>query len=468
MLSRSQMHPYQDRMVDHVLHNLAVQQAGGAGEFLGTGMGKSIITATAAAELITNYKVFDKVLIVAPKLVAEETWATEFGKWDHLGDMVVSVVAGNPKQRKKALMQPAHVYCIGRDNLEWLVGIFQGYWPFKFVVLDELSSFKNPTSNRFTAMRRILGQVQLLVGLTGTPVPNGLKDIWAQMYLIDRGKRLGDDIAKFHKEFFTWDVMPETHAMTNIKLRQERDPLLGKDVHASRIYSLIDDICVSMKARDYLTLPPRNDIFLDVHMPPAAMNQYKEFKRTYMANINGQDITAFSAAGLYSKLLQYANGAVYDNEAETQWHVTHEVKLDMLEEIVEFTNAPILVAYSFRSDVARIMKRFAKLRPEVLGPGVSARWNKGQVKMLLIHPSNGYGHNIQAGSCNLVWMGIPWNLEWYQQTRDRLDRQGQAFDVNNYHLLCPGTLEYEVAKRLTAKEIVQNDFMNALKAEMYA
>lgn len=224
-----------------------------------------------------------------------------------------------------------------------------------------------------------------------------------------------------------------------------------------------------MEAKDYLDLPPRNDIYTEVHMSPAALAQYEKFKKDYVTQIGEQQINAFSAPGLYSKLLQFANGAVYDSELERNFHVTHDAKLDMLEEIVEeAAGDPVLVFYSFNSDVERIKKRLAKFRPRVIEKGDTARWNRGEIPLLLAHPASaGHGLNLQKGGCNIVWFGLPWNLEWYQQACGRLDRQGQTRRVNNYHLLCPGTLEYEVAQRLKNKSVTQEELMHALKADVY-
>ena len=435
--------------------------------FLDMGLGKTVSTLTATEIMIYQERRFNKVLVIAPKLVAEETWPNEIAKWDHLAHMKVSIVAGDPKQRKAALMKPADIYCIGRDNLQWLVAVFKGTWPFQYIIGDESTSFKNPLSKRFDALNMIIPQVQNFLGLTGTPAPNGLIDLWAQMYLIDRGVRLGDNFYKFYKEFFTYQET-EHHTAYNFQLKENPDPLFGRDINVARIQSLIDDICISMKARDYLDLPPRNDIFVEVHMPQAELAKYEKFKKDYVTQIGEQQINAFSAPGLYNKLLQYANGAVYDNEMHQGYHVTHDAKLDMLEQIIEEAEGePVLVFYNFQSDIDRIKKRFPNLNPVVLAKGDTGRWNRGEIPLMLMHSSGGYGLNIQDGSGIMVWFGLPWSLEFYQQACGRLDRQGQKRRINNYHLLCPGTLEYEVAQRLKNKSVTQDELLYALKADVY-
>ncbi|HWV28278.1 MAG TPA: DEAD/DEAH box helicase [Dyadobacter sp.] len=465
-------YPYQQTAISHILSNPNVQQAGGAGLFLQMGCGKTSVVATACEQLIHQERRFDKMLVIAPKLVAEETWPAEFTKWDHLHRVQVVQVTGNIKQRMKALQTPADVYCIGRDNVRWLVATMLHYnggrWPFPFVVVDESTSFKNPLSERFKALQIMLPQIQQLIALTGTPSPNGLVDLWAQLYLIDRGVRLGDNYYAFQKEFFTFE-QTEEHVPYNHKIKVEKDPIFGKNYHVKRIQSLIGDICISMVARDYLDLPPRMDIFLEAHMPEASLRRYEKFKKDYVTNIAGQEINAFSAPGLYTKLLQFANGAVYDAEVERNYHVEHDTKLDMLEEIVEeAAGDPVLVFYSFDSDVSRIQKKLARFKPKVIAKGDTARWNRGEIPLLLAHPASaGHGLNLQDGGCNIVWFGLPWNLEWYQQACARLDRQGQKRRVNNYHLLCPGTLEFEVARRLKDKSVTQDDLMAALKADVY-
>lgn len=468
MLNESNLYAYQRRTIYHILDEPAVLKAGGALLALEMGLGKTVSSLTAAEQLIYRERQFNKVLVIAPKLVSEETWPNEIAKWDHLAHMKVSIIAGNAKQRIAALKRPADVYCIGRDNLQWLVGIFLGErWPFPFIIGDESTSFKNPLSGRFRALWTILPQVQKFLALTGTPAPNGLHDLWAQMYLVDRGIRLGDDYYKFYKEFFTFKET-EHHTAYDFQIKEVADPLYGKNINVARIQSLISDVSISMKSRDYLDLPPRNDIYYEVHMPPGEMARYEKFKKDYVTQIGEQQINAFSAPGLYNKLLQYANGAVYDNELMQGYHVTHDAKLDMLEQIIEEAEGePVLVFYNFQSDIDRIKKRFPKLNPKVLAKGDTGRWNRGEIPLMLMHSSGGYGLNIQDGSGIMVWFGLPWSADSYKQACARLDRQGQKRRINNYHLLCPGTLEYEVAQRLKNKIVTQDELLYALKADVY-
>ena len=458
-------YPYQQTATSHILQNPAVLLAGGAGNFLDMGLGKSVSTATAAEILIYQWKVFDKVLIIAPKLVAEQTWPDEIQKWDHLQHMSVSVVAGSPKQRLKALQRPANVYCIGCDNISWLVAACKGYWPFPFVVIDELTRFKSSDSQRFKALRQMRPQMKKVVGLTGTPAPNGLVDLWAQIFLLDQGQRLGPYVTKFRQQYFT-SRMTGDNIEVDFKIKKEKDPLIGKDIHAAIIADKIGDICISMKSEDYLPLEPINNIYRDVRLPDPIMAQYKQFAIDSVTQVQDEEITAFSAPALYGKLLQFANGAVYDPNGVA--HGVHDAKLDMLEEIMEEAQgSPILVIYNFTSDVDRIKKRLARFKPHKKeGPECVRRWNRGEIPLFLIHSSAGIGINLQFGGYNLVWFGLPWGLEAYQQTCKRLHRMGQEKRVNNHVLLCPGTLEYKVAQRLHDKAVTQDDFMDAIKAEV--
>lgn len=458
--------PYQQTATLHILKNPAVLECGGAFMALDMGLGKSVITATAAQVLIHQWKWFDKCLIIAPKLVAEQSWPAEFEKWDHLKGMTISVVAGNAKQRAKALQKPANVYIIGQDNIAWLVAAFNGFWPFKFVIIDEIQGFKNSNSVRFKSLRLVRPQIQKIVGLTGTPAPNGLIDLWAQIFLMDQGQRLGQYVTHYRKKYFTWKTKDDVEY--DYRIKEESDPLLGKDINAKLIADQISDISMSMKSEDYLDLPERIDIFSEVNLHPAILEQYKQFEKESVTHIADEEITAFSAPALYSKLLQFANGAVYDTEHT--YHAVHEAKLDMLEEIVEqaqVSDTPVLVIYNFQSDVDRIKKRLARFKPyKQDGPESIKRWNRGEIKVFLLHSLNGKGLNMQEGSNILAWFGLPWGLEQYQQTVKRLHRLGQQKRVSNYHLLCKGTLEWKVAKRLEDKAITQDDLFQSLKAEL--
>ena len=460
-------YPYQIRAISHVLTNPAVLKAGGAYLALDMGLGKGVVSLTVIDHLLFHQKIYDKALVIGPKLVAEQTWPDEIQKWDHTKHMTVSVIAGSAKQREKALRTPANVYCIGRDNVGWLVAILKGYWPFKFVVIDEITSFKSPDAQRFKALRSVRPQIQKLIGLSGTPAPNGLIDLWAQMFLIDQGARLGPYVTHFRKKYFTSKSTAD-NVEYDFKIKKEKDPLIGPDIHAALIADLIGDVMISMKSEDYLDLPPINDIYTDIHLTPEVLGKYKHFAKESFININAEEITAFSAAGLYNKLLQFANGAVYDSEGQS--HGVHDSKLDMLEEIMEEAQgAPVLVMYNFTSDVDRIMKRLSRFKPHLKdGPESVRRFNRNEIPLMLLHASGGIGINLQEGGAhNMVWFGLPWGLEYYLQSCKRLHRMGQVKRVNNYVLLCPGTLEYKVAQRLKDKALTQDDLMLAIKAEVY-
>jgi len=463
LLGRKDLYPYQEAVVQHILNNPYVTHSGGAGCVVEMGLGKTVSTLTAANELIYIRRQYSKVLVIAPKRVAEHTWPKEVQKWDHLKHMRVSVIAGNAKKRQRALETPADVYTVSRDNISKLIAFFKGHWPFDFIVVDELTSFKSSDSGRFKALRTILPQTTKRIGLTGTFAPNGLIDLWAQMFILDKGARLGTSVTGYRKEYFTHKTTIDKIEY-DYRIKKSQDPLLGRDFNAAKIYDRISDICISMKASDYLTLPPLVDIFESVELPHLVREQYKQFERDSVMQLHDEEITAFSAAGLYSKLLQFANGAVYD--ANKNYHAVHDAKIEALEEILEEANGdPVLIFYSFQSDVDRIKKKLARFKPHLLDSVADIdRWNEGKIPVMLAHPqSAGHGLNMQDGGCNLVWFGLPWSLESYLQAVARLYRQGQKRRVNNYVLTCPGTLEDDVAQSLRQKGVTQDDLMLALK-----
>lgn len=398
------------------------------------------------------------VLVIAPKRVAEDTWSRETEKWDHLQHMKISKVLGSEKQRLEALRVKADIYVINRENVKWLIDYHrdQREWPFDMIVIDELSSFKSNKSQRFKALKIVMPLVKRVVGLTGTPTPNGYMDLWPQMYLLDRGERLGKTITGYRERYFTpgrrngytvftWDM---------------------KDGAEKAIHEKIKDICISMEAKDYLDLPERINNNVYVKMDSKAKQLYEKLEKDLILQVEGEDITALTATTLTNKLLQMANGAVYDTVGNSI-HI-HDGKLEALEEIVEFNDEPILVFYNFKHDFERLKDFFEKLEPRTLESSKDIKdWNDGKIKLLLAHPASvGHGLNIQAGGHIIVWFGLTWSLELYLQANARLDRQGQTKNVIVHHLITEGTVDEDVMKALERKETGQAALLEAVKAKI--
>lgn len=445
-------HEYQNHAIEHVVENEA------CGLFLDMGLGKSVATLTAIDRLMYDTMEVSRVLVIAPKRVAENTWTGEVGKWDHLKHLRVSVVLGDERHRREALRSQADIYVINRENVAWLVAYYQAGWPFDMVVIDELSSFKSAQSVRFKALKRVRPLISRVVGLTGTPAPNGLIDLWPQLYLLDRGERLGKTITGFRQRYFTPGRGNGT-VVFDYKPRQDTESL---------IYDRIGDICISMKAEDYLELPARIDRTVEVVLPPEVMAQYQEFERKQILALEEtQDISAVNAAALSGKLLQFANGAVYD--ADKAYHEVHDAKLEALQEIVEAAcGRPVLVFYSFKHDLERIRAKFERLEPRVINtPKDIEEWNQGRIRLLLAHPASaGHGLNLQAGGNIVVWFGLNWSLELYQQANARLHRQGQTKPVIIHHLVASGTIDGDVVKALSEKADTQDALMEAVRARV--
>ena len=421
------------------------------------GLGKSVVTLTAIQKLM-DYCEIDRTLVVAPKKVAETTWSTEAEKWDHLRGLSVAKVMGTEKQRNLALASKADIYVIGRDSFVWLVGKYGGELPFDALVIDELTSFKSSKSNRFKAMRMATSCVKRVIGLTGTPAPNGLIDLWAQMYCIDQGERLGKSITRYRETYF------ETHKWNNIIVRCD-----VKKGCEDIIRNKIADICLSMQAKDYLQLPDLLSHTVKVYLSEASMSAYTKFEKEkvleFKAEHEGEpaNILANSAAGLMNKLSQFANGAVYDEEKNA--HEVHDEKLDKLAEIVEAANgASILVFYQFKHDVGRIKKKLKGYRVvSYEGEAELRAWNAGKIDVLLAHPaSTAFGLNMQQGGHYIVWFGLGWNLELYQQANARLHRQGQQHPVTVYKLICAGTVDERAEAALEGKKGVQQSLLDSL------
>lgn len=444
MLSRSDLHGYQNRAIDFILERKRCAL------WLGMGLGKTTSSLTAASDLLDSVAV-QRVLVIAPLRVANSVWAQECRQWEQLRYLRVAVCTGSEKQRLSALQNEADIYTINRENIPWLVKHYTKKWPFDAVIIDESSSFKNPGSQRFKALKKILPYTEYLVELTGTPSPNSLLDLWAQIYLIDFGKALGRTMTAYKQRFFEQDYMGYNYT-----------PRKGAE---EQIYRLVEPYVLSMSAEDYLELPERIDLEEQIALPAKTLAAYIDFEKTLLAELeNGEEIEAISAAALANKLLQWANGAVYTDE-HGNWVEVHNAKLDALAEIVEQNEGEnILVAYNYKSDLARLRKRF----PDAVVLDKSAetitRWNNGEIPMLLAHPASaGHGLNLQRGGALAVWFGLCWSLENYQQFNARLHRQGQDRPVRIVHLVAEGTIDHRVMTVLHNKDANQNNLLQALK-----
>lgn len=442
-------HEYQTYTTEFILQHKA------CGCLLDLGMGKSVITLTAICELLLEV---NKVLVIAPLRVAEDTWSKECEKWDHLRHLRISKVLGTEKKRFVALKAEADIFVINRENVEWLVKHYKKGWPFDMVVIDELSSFKSASSNRFKALRRVRLLIKRIVGLTATPTPNGLIDLWPQMYLLDRGERLGKTLGGYRNEYFEPDKRDRSSGVIytwKLKLGSEK-----------AIYEKISDICISMRAQDYLQMPERINNFVWVEMSANEKARYQQLKRDMLLPFAEGDIDASNAAVLSNKLLQMSNGAVYDEFGEVRQ--IHQRKLDALETLWEGANGkPILIFYGYKHDKERICESF-KDRARVLNTSQDITdWNAGKIEVALAHPASvGHGLNLQAGGHIIIWFGLTWSLELYQQANGRLHRQGQNETVIVHHIVTFGTLDEQVITALGRKEIGQAALINAVKAEV--
>ena len=442
-------HDYQKRAINFILEHPA------SGLFLEMGLGKTVITLTAVDILMNDRFEVSRVLVIAPLRVAEDTWSRESEKWDHLQHLRISKILGSVAERSRAVEAEADVYVINRENVVWLVeylATLKRKWPFDMVVIDELSSFKSNQSKRFKALKKVRPLIDRMVGLTGTPAANSLMDLWAEIYLLDRGQRLGQTIGSYRDAYFRagwgngmivykWEARPGA-----------MEAITGK----------IADITMSMKAEDYIELPDRIDNMISVKLSDKEMAKYKDMEQQSLLELDDDSkIIALDAAAVMSKLLQMANGFIYTDEHEAI-HL-HDAKLEALEEIIEAADGPVLVYYNFKADKEKLLEKFKDA--EVLEDDKTiSRWNQGKIKILLAHPASvAYGLNLQEGGHIIVWYGIPWSLELYQQANARLHRQGQQKPVMIYHLLAKGTADEQVIKKLEAKDVTQSALIEVLK-----
>ena len=430
------------------------------GAWLDMGLGKTVCTLTALHSMKYHRFEIRKALVIAPKKVAENTWTAEAAKWDHLKDLRMSVVLGSEKQRLEALAVNADVYIINRENTQWLVKLYRNEWPFDVVVLDESSSFKNNQAKRFKALKAVRPHIRRLIELTGTPSPHGLMDLWAQVYLLDGGERLGRTISCYREMYFVPDKRNRTTIFT----------YAPKEGAADAIYRQIQDICISMKAEDYLQLPEMIVDDIPVALDPKAKKAYTELEKTMLLTVDEEQlVTATTAATLTGKLLQLCNGAVYDESGDVL--EVHDCKLEAFMETVEQLNGQhALVYYYFRHDRERLLKALEKtgLRVRVYtGAKDEQDWNAGEIDILLAQPAScGYGLNLQDGGHHVIWFGLTWSLEEYQQANKRLHRQGQQYPVIVHRLVVQGGTDEDVIRSLESKDGAQEALLTALKARV--
>ena len=445
--------------------------------FLQMGLGKTIITLTAINNLLFDTFQHHQALVIAPLRVAQHTWPTELQKWDHLKNLTHQTLTGTRTQREKALNTPADIHIINRENLPWLTQTLGKNWPYDLVIIDELSSFKNHRAKRFKALRQARPHIQRIIGLTGTPTPNGLLDLWAQYRLLDNGKRLGPYITHYRDRFFTPDQRNQHQIFT-----YKPKPGAEKD-----IYHLISDITLSMKTTDHLNLPDVTYTTTPINLTPRERGHYEKLQKDLVIELDGKPVDAANAAALSGKLLQLSSGAIYTDTTDTTdttattgtgtgtgtgtvgkpFAVVHDRKLDALEDLIEAANAnPVLIAYWFKHDLERIQARLPQAKELKTSTDLEA-WNARETPVALIHPASaGHGLNLQAGGNILIWFTPTWSLELYQQTNARLHRQGQTQPVTIHHLITENTLDEQVLTALETKNVSQSALIDAVKAAL--
>lgn len=413
-------------------------------------------TLTALDQILHDLMEDGPALVIAPKRVAENTWSKETAKWEHLQHLQVSRVMGSAKQRQAALAKTTDIYVINRENVVWLVDYLGNHWPFAIVVVDELSSFKSAQAKRWKALRRVRGRIRRIIGLTGTPRPNGLEDLWPELYLLDQGDRLGRTLGQFRARYLVPEKM-NGHIVYSYRPREGAE---------AEVYDKISDICMSIRKEDVLSLPGQiyEDVVLEA--PAGLLRQYKQFERDKVLECLDADggIIAGTQAALTNKLLQFANGAIYDMDGQV--HELHTIKLDALEEMIEGAGGdPVLVLYSYRHDADRIRQRIECRALDT--PADIDAWNRGEIPVALAHPASiGHGLNLQEGGHIIIWFGVPWSLELYQQANERLNRPGQCNVCRIYHLILQGTHDERVLKALARKDTGQQAAIEALRLEI--
>ena len=443
MLTRDNLHPYQEKAVRFVKDNKK------AALWIDMGLGKTVSTLTALSELKRDNQI-RKTLIVAPLRVATHTWPTEIATWSHI-DMRYTVIAGkSAAKRSEALDEDTDLHIINRENIPWLVEQFGQRWPYDCVVIDESSSFKSHTSKRWKSMRKVIGKIRRMIQLTGTPAPNALLELWPQMYLLDKGDRLENSRGKFLSKYCTLVGNPQWNQWA------------VKPDRADAIHKAVSDVVLRMKADDYIDLPERIDINVPVVLPPKARKTYEDMKRDFLVAYDGGEILSVNAAVQINKLLQISNGNLYTEDGD--FINIHSAKLDALREIVDSTNEPLLVAYSYKSDLEILMREFPEAVVIDNDNAVLDKWNNGDIPILLAHPASaGHGLNLQKGGSLIVWYGLSWSLELYQQFNARLHRQGQTKPVRVLHILAENTADDAVLTVLAEKEGVQDKLLRVIE-----
>ncbi|WP_278833290.1 SNF2-related protein [Porphyromonas cangingivalis] len=448
MLQKSNLHPYQLRAIEYIHTHPA------SGLLIDMGLGKTVSTLTALEELMYSEFEIGRVLVIAPKHVALNTWPDEIRDWSHLNHLTYTVITGSKDKRERLLTEKTDIHLINFENLVWLCEHLGKLWPYDTVVIDELSKIKNPSTKRFKALRKIRPLMSRVIGLTGTPTPKGLIDLWSQVYFLDQGERLGKTIGEYRRRYF-YPGASSGHIVYEYKLRQGAD---------KEITDKISDICISMKAEDYLSLPKCSFHEVKVTMSSVEADRYKTFCKELIIGLDGQDITAANAAVLSNKLQQLTSGAIYTEEGD--YIITSESKIEVLVDLVEASTSPILVGYNYTHEKERIMNAIPNA-VDIRSSEDIKRWNSGEIHCALGHPASmGHGLNLQKGGHTLVWFSQTWSLELYQQMNKRLDRQGQKMPVQIYHIIMRDTIDERIMNALRDKTETQNRLMEAVKAEL--
>lgn len=447
--------PHQVTATEHLLKHRF------AGLFMEMGLGKTAAALTALVEQLRRGEV-RRTLVISTLSVARDVWSNEVDKWEHTAHLKVSKILGTAQERRQAVKAKADIYTINAENVPWLVSEYGPGWKWDYVILDESSLFKSAKSMRFKALRMVRPKWQRCTLLTGTPRPNSLMDLWSQLYLLDGGERLGKTLGEYRAAYFVVDKQ-KGHVVYSYKVRKDAHELIGEEIYAEVIYDKISDICISMKTEDYIKLPERIVRDVAITMDPADFKKYRAFEKELIMEMADKEVTAANAAVLTGKLLQFANGAIYDDEKS--WHRLHDSKLNALADIIEEADgAPVLVLYQYKHDLERIKARFAKLNPVPVKDNQDA-WNRGKLKLAYGHPkSMSHGLNLQAGGHIIVWFGLNWSLELYDQANARLHRRGQPMPVIIHRLLCKGTMDEDVVSSLSRKHTGQSGAMRALNA----
>lgn len=449
MKTRKDLHSYQIKLIDHIKKNKK------CGLFLGMGLGKTVLTLTAIKDLI-DQKQIKKVLIIAPLRVANSTWHNEIKQWNHLQDLKYTICTGSIKKRIKGFCSNVNLYITNRENINWLVDNYKDCWNFDTVVVDESSSFKNHKAQRFKKLHSMYDKINRMVILTGTPSPRCLMDVWSQIALLDNGERLGKFITFFQKKYFIISIHGYNSFFQKFTPKPDSD---------KKIYEQISDIVVSLKTEECIDLPERIDLTVKVYLQEKILKHYRELEKKFVTNLFENDLSASSAATLSNKLLQFCNGSAYDEEGNS--FPIHDEKIKALKEIVEDNpNENILVAYNYKFDLEVLKKEFPDAVVLNNSQDTIDKWNKGEIRMLLAHPAScGYGLNLQHGGCLIVWYGLNWSLELYQQFNARLHRQGQKSIVRIIHLVVDNCIDEKVCRALIDKAENQDKLLEALKLD---